>query len=181
MCSFHHKTMTKKTTITVIVLIAIVIVIAFLVHKPSPTAVAPTGTDQSTNVNSNNPSNPTNGNPANTSTSTATSTPAQIIRLDSVSPNSGRVGTQVTIKGSGFTANTTVLMNSNVAAKNETLEYSANGMEALTFLVPSSLTADCKAGQACPQYAQLVTPGSYQISIENENGKSNTLQFDVVK
>jgi hypothetical protein len=101
------------------------------------------------------------------------------ISLDSVSPSSGPVGSTVTLAGSGFLPDNKVLFDGSVAASDAKPASSANGTETLVITVPSSMGADCKAGQACPMYAILVTPKTYSVTVENENGDSNAVEFAV--
>lgn len=88
-----------------------------------------------------------------------------------LSPASGYVGAQVTIYGSNFASYDTILFGSG-AIQNV---YS-NG-SSITFTVPSYLSPYCASGYACPQYAQQVTAGTYNVSVQNSNGTSNTLSF----
>ena len=110
----------------------------------------------------------------------ATSTPATgPLELDSATPGSAAVGDTVTLRGSGFTASNTVLLGGNVIAKDEHLSSFSNGHQEITFVLPSSAGPDCKAGEMCPMYMLMVSPGTYRISVENENGKSNSISFVV--
>jgi hypothetical protein len=109
--------------------------------------------------------------------SVSTSATSQNLTLTSLSPTSGRVGTQVALTGSGFTAsNNTVHFgiggSQNVASANGTTIY---------FTIPSYLSA-CDLmtfGMACTPYAQSVTPGSYPVYVTNANGASSILYFTV--
>jgi hypothetical protein len=47
-------------------------------------------------------------------------------------------------------------------------------------VIPSSIGPDCKAGQACPMYMRLVTPGDYPLAVENSSGTSNAISFTVI-
>jgi hypothetical protein len=118
------------------------------------------------------PQKPVNLKPVASSTSA--------VELDSVSPLSGAVGDTITLVGSGFTADNKVLLNGALAASNVHLSSFTNGHQTLTFTIPSSMGADCKAGQPCPMYAILVTPRAYTVAVENENGVSNELNLTVV-
>ena len=44
--------------------------------------------------------------------------------------------------------------------------------QTLQFTVPSSLAPDCPQGSMCPMFLREVTPGSYDITVQNENGTS---------
>jgi hypothetical protein len=90
-----------------------------------------------------------------------------------LSPTSAHVGSQVTIYGSGFTLSSTIMFgNGTVPAL-----YANNG-NTITFTVPSYVTPVC-GSLVCPQYAQSITPGTYNVSVINANGTSNTLPLSV--
>jgi hypothetical protein len=112
--------------------------------------------------------------PVNAASSTA-------ITLSSVTPGSGKIGATITLTGVGFLSDNKVLFNGNVGYGDATIYSMNNATQSIVITVPSSLTADCKANQACPQYAILVTPGTYTVSVENANGDSNTLSFVVTQ
>ncbi len=79
------------------------------------------------------------------------------VNISSLSPNYGSVGTQVTIYGSGFTQyGNNVLLNGTTIGS-----YSSTG-GSIIFTVPSS------------SYSQT---GSYQVSVSNTNGVSNSMPF----
>jgi hypothetical protein len=91
-----------------------------------------------------------------------------------LAPSAGYVGTQVTIYGSNLSGVNAILFGSG-AIQNV---YSQNGAS-LTFAVPSYVTPYCASGVACPQYAQEITPGTYDVSVMGVNGTSNTVPFTV--
>ena len=90
-----------------------------------------------------------------------------------LSPASGYVGTQVTIYGSSFAPSDTILFG------NGSIQNAASNGSSLTFTVPSYLSPYCAAGVACPQYAQQVTSGTYNVSVMDQYGTSNSLSFRV--
>jgi hypothetical protein len=115
------------------------------------------------------------------------------VTLYSVSKTSGiAVGDTITITGSGFTNDNTILLDGMVAAKNVpitssiaiacTTDPSCKGgiHQTLIFTIPSSIGPDCKAGQMCPMYMRLLTSGTYNLAVENENGTSNTIAVSIV-
>ena len=116
---------------------------------------------------------------ANATGAGATGTSSSPVILISATPAVGNVNERITLTGSGFTADNTVLFNGNVAAMDVHLTSFTNGHQTITFSVPAALAPDCKAGQACPQYRIAVTPDTYQIAIQNENGVSADLPFIV--
>lgn len=111
--------------------------------------------------------------------------------LYSINPTSGQVGASVSITGFGFTNSNTVLMDGLVAAQNVPITSSIaiacttnptchGGInQTITFTVPSALAPYCAPGQMCAQYMRQVMPGTYNITVLNANGASNTLYFTV--
>ena len=91
-----------------------------------------------------------------------------------LSPNTGNIGTQVTIYGTNFSGNNTVMFG-NGAIQNV---YSSSA-STIVFTVPSSVGPYCAPGTACPQYLQLVMPGTYNIDVMGTNGTSNSVPFTV--
>lgn len=105
-----------------------------------------------------------------------TNPPTANASISVVSPTAGSIGTTVTIYGSGFSSTGNVVRFGNGAIMNLP---STNG-SMITFIVPSYLAPYCPSGYACPQYAQMVTPGTYNISVQNANGSvSNSVPFTV--
>jgi hypothetical protein len=99
--------------------------------------------------------------------------------LSSISPNSARVGTQVTLYGSGFSSygNTVHFGNGGTMS----LSSFSNGTM-LYYTIPYTVSAcDITSGYgiACPMYAQQITPGTYPVYVSNANGQSSTIYFTV--
>ena len=97
--------------------------------------------------------------------------------LSSISPNSGRIGTQVTLYGSGFMSygNTVHFGNGgmmNLSSVNGTTIY---------YTIPSTVSGcDIQtSGTFCPMYAQQITPGTYPVYVSNTNGQTSTMYFTV--
>jgi hypothetical protein len=112
------------------------------------------------------------------------------ISIQSISPKSGPVGTEVTLTGRfmsdnnivhfGAGAIANVPITSSIAVACTTNPSCVPGIrQTLVFTVPQSVGPYCKSGMACPMYMQLITPGTYKVSVENENGISNTVEFTV--
>ncbi len=88
----------------------------------------------------------------------------------------GAVGQTVTLPGSGFTSDS--VLHFGIGAISN---FSVNSTgTAITFTIPSYMGPYCQPGNACPMYALLISNGSYPIYVENSNGKSNTVAFNVV-
>lgn len=119
---------------------------------------------------------------SNTTTMTVnvTGTSSGSISLSGISPTSGRIGTQMIITGSGFTQ------------YDNTVRFASGGTQHLPsfnngttiyYTIPSYVSpCDLIIGnQACAQYVQLITPGTYPISVNNSNGTTGTVYFTVVQ
>jgi hypothetical protein len=98
--------------------------------------------------------------------------------LNSISPTSGRVGTQIMLTGSGFTGDNTVHF-----GVGGTMHLTSQSNTYLYYTVPSYLSP-CDVtpqGGVCAQYLQQVTPGTYQVYVTNQNGTSQSLNFTVTQ
>jgi hypothetical protein len=91
-----------------------------------------------------------------------------------LSPNSAYVGAQVTIYGSNFASNDTIMFGSGAISS-----VTSNG-SSITFTVPSYVGPYCAPGNACPQYVISITPGTYNVSVMTGNGTSNAVSFTVL-
>jgi hypothetical protein len=96
--------------------------------------------------------------------------------LLSISPQSGHIGTQIMLTGSGFTGDNTIHFGGggimHVPSQSGTYLY----YTVPSYLSPCDVTPQ---GNVCAQYVQQVTPGSYPLYVTNSNGTSQTLQFQV--
>jgi hypothetical protein len=95
----------------------------------------------------------------------------------SVSPTYGSVGTQITIYGTGFNGDNIVHFGNGGQAH----VTSASG-NYIYYTVPSSVTpctVQVNGNTGCPQYAQQVTPGQYQMYVTTNGVNSNSLTFTV--
>ncbi|MDB5188084.1 MAG: hypothetical protein JWO50_604 [Candidatus Kaiserbacteria bacterium] len=100
---------------------------------------------------------------------------AGVVQLQYVSPNTGPVGATVTIHGSGFTSDNTILFGGGAI-----VHAVSNDGSTLTFTVPSSLDPACRfTSPMCAVLSRQTTPGDYQVSVQNANGTSNAVSFTV--
>ncbi len=99
--------------------------------------------------------------------------PTSGLYIQSLSPNAGAVGTQVTIYGSGFNTDNTIIFGSGAIVH----VASYNGTT-LTFTVPSVLNPLCYYS-GCMQPSQQTLPGTYSVSVQNINGATNSISFTV--
>ncbi len=96
--------------------------------------------------------------------------------ISSLWPNAAYVGSSVTIYGSNFAVNS---MNTILFGSGAIQNVYSNG-STITFTVPSYVSPYCAVGTACPQYAQQITPGTYNVAVMDQNGTSNQVSFTVL-
>ena len=114
------------------------------------------------------------------------------VTIYSITPLTGPVGTTISIRGFGFTSNNTVHfaggalgnipITSSVAIACTTDPNCHGGInQTLLFTVPSSIGPYCPPNsmRMCAMYMQLITPGTYTLYVENDNGRSNSFTFTV--
>jgi|GEM_PF-1436537 len=118
--------------------------------------------------------------------------PVQGVWLTNLSPMVGQAGTSVTISGSGFTNSNTILMDGSVVATNVALNptpaiacsvYDQNcigNRQSITFSIPPYIQPYCAPGMYCAAMVRQVSPGPYSITVQNSNGTSNAVTFQVV-
>lgn len=100
------------------------------------------------------------------------------LTLSYVSPSSGRIGTQVMLVGSGFTSFGNTVRFGQGGIQNV---ISQNG-STIYYTIPSYLSpCDVASNGYCAFMAQQVTPGTYPISVTNQSGTTNTVQFTVTQ
>ncbi len=111
--------------------------------------------------------------------------------ITSISPQSGAVGTTITLTGTGFTnysyqvdggTNNRIVFGSLGSENNPVYDLIPNSGGSLTFKVPEGNYMSCwnpKTGPACRVPSYLTQPGQYDVSIINANGQSNKVSFIV--
>ena len=99
--------------------------------------------------------------------------------ITSLQPSSGGVGASVTIVGDGFTATGNKIKFGSLGVENNP-KYILNSSDGkkITFTVPLSNFLACWAS-GCEAPALLTQPGKYEVSVINDNGTSNQVQFTV--
>ncbi len=112
------------------------------------------------------------------------------VSIFNMTPQSGPVGTTVTLTGRWFTDSNMIHFGNGVIAN----VPSSGGIaiscttdpscipgirQTITFTIPSSVGPYCPPGAMCPMYLQLLTPGTYPVYVTNANGTSNTMTFTV--
>ena len=105
------------------------------------------------------------------------------------SPTSFMATTSIT--GFGFTASNTILLDGMVALRNVpitsaiaiscTTSPSCHGgiNQTLSVVLPDTLSPNCPKGSMCAMYVRLIGPGTYKLSIQNENGVSDELPITI--
>lgn len=101
--------------------------------------------------------------------------------IGSLSPNSGKVYSSVTISGSGFTATGNKIKFGNLGVEDSPkYQLDSSDGKTLTFNVPQGNYMSCwGATPACLAPAYNTQPGSYEVSVINANGTSNVATFTV--
>jgi hypothetical protein len=172
--------MNKKGFAPIIILIGIVAILAiagvwyYSSHQNSNSSLA-----TSNNSGTTTPS-------ANSNSSTTTSSPT----LQQASPTSGAVGTQITLTGIGFTTSTPTSTNLNLIyfGNNLVVPGSATTSDShtLIFTLPQGFSdateRTCSPGyHYCNggAYDHAAASGTYAITVENANGKSNSFPFTI--
>jgi peptidoglycan hydrolase-like protein with peptidoglycan-binding domain len=112
------------------------------------------------------------------------------VRIYSITPTTGPVGTTISITGFGFSNSNIVHLGSgaigNVPISSSiaiacTTNPSCHGgiNQTLVITVPSSIGPYCPPGSMCAMYMQLLTPGPYTIYVANDSGTSNAVSYTV--
>ena len=97
--------------------------------------------------------------------------------LDSLTPTMGPIGTQVTVHGTGFTAEDNLVLFDGFGAIPHVA--SSNGTT-ITFTVPESLDPYCRfINPPCGHPSVHVARKRYQITVQNSQGITGTLSFTV--
>jgi hypothetical protein len=117
--------------------------------------------------------------------------PKETLSISSANPASGPIGTDVYVNGTGLTNSNTILMDGSVVAQNvpastiavSCLAYDpscqAGIRQTVHFTVPEYLSPRCAPGMYCLMMVRQMTPGPHVITVENQNGTSNSITFTV--
>lgn len=111
----------------------------------------------------------------------STTAVTQTLRVDSFSPSSGSIGTVVTVYGVGFTP-TKNRLNFEGGVIMDLI--SPSGGKTVIFTVPDDRVPLCVVTEPrCLLSAPYspVRPGSYNVSVTNTNGTSNSMPFSVIE
>lgn len=94
--------------------------------------------------------------------------------ITSLSPTSGKVGTQIIINGTGFTSDSSILFDG--------YSFGFDAVSAdIRFTVPTYYPSPCSGatGFYCTASMRLVSPGTHTVAVKNANGTSNSVKFTV--
>jgi peptidoglycan hydrolase-like protein with peptidoglycan-binding domain len=117
--------------------------------------------------------------------------PTQSLTLYSVTPSAAAVGSSMSVTGFGFTSSNNILIDGMLAVRGALVTSSVaiactnsptchGGInQTITFTLPSALSPNCPIGSYCALYINDLTPGVHTLSVQNENGTSNGIQFTV--
>lgn len=118
--------------------------------------------------------NPANGNLDTAPIIVASGVPTTILVM---SPLKGAVGQEVVLTGLNFTATGNTINFGSGAIPDIASE--SQGTK-LRFLVPEYLTAACYFSKpSCLMASMLVKPGTYPVSVQNSNGISNSINYEI--
>ena len=102
-----------------------------------------------------------------------------LLTIDSLSKDSGPVGAEISIFGSGFDAENNIV---NFGKEDSLLgiipHLQSSDGKSITFIVPNFWRPACSYSEPfCPFAQILIEPGTYFVSITNSNGTSNSVSF----
>jgi len=100
--------------------------------------------------------------------------------ISSLSSGSGVIGSQVTIYGAGFASTGNKIKFGDSNSENDpAYSLNSNGYS-ITFPIPSSYYVAClHSNPACAIATRMIQPGVYPVSVINEKGTSNIMNFTV--
>ena len=114
--------------------------------------------------------------PASTSPSQPEAPSNGALHVSSIAPASGDADTRVIMTGTGFTQTSQVVIDGGRGAVSN-VQVNQDGT-VLTFIMPESVGAYCAPQHACPLYALLLKPGTYDLAVRNTDGTtSNSVKF----
>jgi peptidoglycan hydrolase-like protein with peptidoglycan-binding domain len=133
----------------------------------------------------------TTGGTSNTVSFTVTSPTTTVAPvIYSITPTTGPVGTTVNIRGFGFTNDNTVHFGSGALyhvpitssiAIACTTDPSCHGgiNQTLSITIPDYLGPYCPPNAMCALWVRQITPGSYDLFVQNDSGSSGTTTYTV--
>jgi hypothetical protein len=105
--------------------------------------------------------------------------PTALPQIDSLSPSTGPIGTQVIVHGAGFSSAQNIVLFDDSGA---IAFLVSNDGTTITFTVPAHLTPYCfYSTPPCGVPQMNVELKQYRITVANDGGVSNSLTFTVTK
>src|SRR5690606_40561000 len=95
--------------------------------------------------------------------------------ISDIDPDSGAIGTEVTLTGDRFREDSVVRFGEGSI---NNVEVSRDG-HALSFTIPESMGRYCPPDQYCTQIAYDVTPGAYDVRVVSNDRTSEAVTFTV--
>jgi hypothetical protein len=106
--------------------------------------------------------------------------PSSALTLASVLPTSGPVGTSVIITGTGFAAAGAATLNTVNFGSSAYPNVTSGSGTTIAFSIPTTTNPPCRnVMPPCEIVSALITPGTYDISVTNSDGTSNSISFTV--
>ena len=129
----------------------------------------------------------------NTPITNATSTATTSIKIISMMPNTGKIGTTITLIGIGFTADNTIHFGASIiphinATTSKALDCPLSNdpscapgvRKSISFTVPTMSTPACLyATPRCMIAQAIIAPRVYKVGVQNENGTSRMFEYTV--
>ncbi|MDB5224969.1 MAG: hypothetical protein JWO43_591 [Candidatus Adlerbacteria bacterium] len=101
--------------------------------------------------------------------------PVTNVTIQSITPNPASIGSDINLVGSGFTTGSTVYLGSGAITETQA---NYNGTQ-MTFKVPEYIAPYCAPGMYCTMMVQQLTPGTYNVYVQNANGTSNIVSLTI--
>jgi len=99
--------------------------------------------------------------------------PSPAPTISGISPTLGHIGDTITVTGTGFTPTGNAIQ----LGSGYVLGVPSTEGKTLRLVLPAYLGACPPSAGACAALALQVSPGTYQLSVVNEHGTSNSVPF----
>lgn len=111
--------------------------------------------------------------------------PRKQVIINQIIPANGKVNAEVVITGSGFTATgNSIKLTSQNSLSGYVNNLSSTDNTTLVFTIPDGLNLcspeSLKNKRQCPGAYPRTQPGTYAVSVINDNGESDTIFFEIL-